>query len=866
MTGQPRQTYRFRWTDSCLTYLLMVSCLGVMSSSQAGDQIENLPESFYNRPGLEGLPRIEYESLPVVNIREEGAPADGSGNINQLLRGIIADLDERGGGVVYFPPGTYAFGPETEDKRIHYDVTGLSNIHLVGEGMQSVILFDLIDPHARLMRIRDCTNLSFRDLAFRVGPFYDVRGLEGSMLFTLNNNTNIQMLRLFSDQGYTAFWGGNRNVWAVDGDYRNSPADALKFVDTRDGVAAYNYIENVNEDSCTHMVKHEFVSERNRFVNNTVIGRAGQGRGVAFSGRDHVIAGNWIECIGNAGIYFHEIGWTGTRDLDAVSSGFEVRGNTLVRCHINGSAGNRILGHKLGGAMCIMHNQRNHVISNNNVYGAEQDGIVFAGHWLGVKAENIRLEGNTSAGNEHFGLSFQVRKPDDYVRDVTLLGNKIYDNRSGSIAFQGTVEDLELAGNWIEGEVAFPADQRDRYAPFLDNGGLSGTNRRDIAGGYTDTYLVPRTAPDEKGWIEPPVLEPTQPEINVRDAGAAGDGTTNDTAAFFDALAQLPETGGTIYVPAGDYRLDPLKHLDSLPYTRIAHHVLVRGRDNIHFRGDGQQSRLLFTSRDHQGLRLINCTNTSIRDLTFEFTDSLPIRFSRSLLDVSASENVEIADVRALNSCGTGIMVEACRAVNLHDCRVSASGEHGIRIDAGRQIFVSDCRVENVMDVGIYTTAYGGIARVPQYVRIEGNVVAGSRRGHGIAVAQGGNPLVIRRNAVRDAYQAGIGVYAVNRGFPDRDIEVSRNTLRRCGNKRFRLHKGAISVTGIGAHSRKEVPIKLAIHGNLVVETPWNGIWFHKNKRITHLQLRNNRFENIGGDHVLIPEDQRKTIENLVRN
>lgn len=37
--------------------------------------------------------------------------------------------------------------------------------------------------------------------------------------------------------------------------------------------------------------------------------------------------------------------------------------------------------------------------------------------------------------------------------------------------------------------------------------------------------------------------------FNVLDFGAVGDGTTNDTAAFLAAVAAVPATGGTIYVP-----------------------------------------------------------------------------------------------------------------------------------------------------------------------------------------------------------------------------------------------------------------------------------------------------------------------------
>jgi hypothetical protein len=47
------------------------------------------------------------------------------------------------------------------------------------------------------------------------------------------------------------------------------------------------------------------------------------------------------------------------------------------------------------------------------------------------------------------------------------------------------------------------------------------------------------------------------PVINVKDMGALGDGSANDTAAFVAAFAELATTGGTIYVPSGVYMVDP---------------------------------------------------------------------------------------------------------------------------------------------------------------------------------------------------------------------------------------------------------------------------------------------------------------------
>ena len=47
--------------------------------------------------------------------------------------------------------------------------------------------------------------------------------------------------------------------------------------------------------------------------------------------------------------------------------------------------------------------------------------------------------------------------------------------------------------------------------------------------------------------------------INVLDHGAVGDGTTLNTASFKKAVAAcVKQNGGTVLVPAGDYRTGPI--------------------------------------------------------------------------------------------------------------------------------------------------------------------------------------------------------------------------------------------------------------------------------------------------------------------
>lgn len=96
--------------------------------------------------------------------------------------------------------------------------------------------------------------------------------------------------------------------------------------------------------------------------------------------------------------------------------------------------------------------------------------------------------------------------------------------------------------------------------------------------------------------------------INVKDFGAKGDGSTNDTAAINRAMLSLHATrGGILFFPAGIYRID----------------ALTISKPNVHLVGEGRQASVLsligsdeaaltFTPEDLTAGMLGNC---GIRDI-----------------------------------------------------------------------------------------------------------------------------------------------------------------------------------------------------------------------------------------------------------
>ena len=59
-------------------------------------------------------------------------------------------------------------------------------------------------------------------------------------------------------------------------------------------------------------------------------------------------------------------------------------------------------------------------------------------------------------------------------------------------------------------------------------------------------------------WSSSPTLSIGAATVNVRAAGALGNGQHDDTGAFQAAIDSLPASGGTVVVPPGNYMINAL--------------------------------------------------------------------------------------------------------------------------------------------------------------------------------------------------------------------------------------------------------------------------------------------------------------------
>ena len=178
--------------------------------------------------------------------------------------------------------------------------------------------------------------------------------------------------------------------------------------------------------------------------------------------------------------------------------------------------------------------------------------------------------------------------------------------------------------------------------------------------------------------------------VSVRDYGALGDGTTDDTAAFQAALAAVAEKGGTVAVPVGSYLINthlnvpPLVTLEGV-WTIPTAWTQGRGSTLLAVEGEGSEEGPPFITLN---------ANSTLKGLTIFYPHQRPDAIQPYPWCVAGGggDNSSVVDC---------LLVNPYQAV---DFGSRPSGRHYIRNLYGqplrRGIFVDKCfdigRIENV--------------------------------------------------------------------------------------------------------------------------------------------------------------------------
>lgn len=226
-------------------------------------------------------------------------------------------------------------------------------------------------------------------------------------------------------------------------------------------------------------------------------------------------------------------------------------------------------------------------------------------------------------------------------------------------------------GRCSEGAAAAPPAP----APLPRTGGAPPTNP-------TETTPPPAPAPS----VRPPAVSvpPASHAYNVRDYGAQGDGTTDDTAAIQAAIDAVPASGGTVMFPAGTYIVAPTR-------TRC-----IAIKSHLRLTGVGADSVLKVRDRAGDWYRLLSPRDpgAAVDDLTIE-----DLAFDANIANNPSSRITEKVDT----TYQTFILVNAGRDIQVRRCRFApCAGVWAVALNGAtvRDCAVTDCYFHFVMRDG----------------------------------------------------------------------------------------------------------------------------------------------------------------------
>ena len=161
--------------------------------------------------------------------------------------------------------------------------------------------------------------------------------------------------------------------------------------------------------------------------------------------------------------------------------------------------------------------------------------------------------------------------------------------------------------------------------------------------------------------------------VNVKDCGAKGDGTTDDTEAIQEAIF----SGRTIYFPDGIYLLNKCLWNISDPSKSAALLVtpeqrLIFDRGAVLLRGSDAVNHMLYTGNEDNATGYDGTSGIEIIGATFDENELLSTNCTA--LNLSHAKNIKIKNCKFINSSGTW---------------------HSIEVNSSKDVYISECVFEN---------------------------------------------------------------------------------------------------------------------------------------------------------------------------
>lgn len=355
--------------------------------------------------------------------------------------------------------------------------------------------------------------------------------------------------------------------------------------------------------------------------------------------------------------------------------------------------------------------------------------------------------------------------------------------------------------------------------------------------------------------------------VNVKDFGAIGNGTADDTAAIQDALDYLDTLGGGIcYLPSGTYYISIAESYNANACLTIPANVI--------FKGDGVGATIiqrLPSERGVDGVLICNkywdtnggytaAGNIVFEDFTITDGAASPQRGSGDLIGLGHADNVTVQRVHAgthdqhfVDICGSKrVKVLNCTGYNEHAGSYNGSATvqvDGVAAGAIRGIYVdstvtTDCEIANNHFINKTTTVLmhvGHKAMLFENINIHNNVFDGGYNSGDRVIASDTNPsfknLKITNNTIIPNNHSAYSITFYIAGTSSETIHnvvICNNNIK--GNARTGIYFGSnLAFTGSSYPDYNNIVISnntIDIDAGTQVANDIYGIAISKNKSI----------------------------------
>jgi hypothetical protein len=279
--------------------------------------------------------------------------------------------------------------------------------------------------------------------------------------------------------------------------------------------------------------------------------------------------------------------------------------------------------------------------------------------------------------------------------------------------------------------------------------------------------------------------------VSVKDYGARGDGSTDDSRAIQRAIESLPDAGGVVEIPSGTYRLrSATASVGRFPNGSGIRTALVVRRNHVILRGSGSSSVLKLGPSAK--MRVISVTGSDVR------IESLVVDGNKLERDGGkAYPGGDVVDALVYGSSGS-------RDIVVTDCKVRDGIEDGIGFWQSIRPRVSGCEVHGNGTIQAKAQGIAVSGAKTRGARVQGNRMWANSWA-GIWLAYGASDVSVADNVIRD--NDVMGIY-VGDGSPASTKTVSRD---------LRIDRNVVSGNGLlGGELAAGISVTSALDGRLV--------------------------------------------------